>query len=137
MDITYTLWKKAGIDEKDYRLWYKLNEDTEIAVRTPVGESKTETLKNSVGQGSFGAALASSLNIGCAVQDALKGKKSTLIGHLDLNSLILQDDISKLSTSLEQGCDDIYQLLTKKQLSVNNTKCKYMILGSKKQRKQA
>ena len=103
-----------------------------------MGESKTETVKNSVGQGSFGAALASSLNIGCAVQGALKGKKSTSIGHLDLNSLILQDDISKLSTSLEeakQGCNDIYELLTKKQLSVNNTKCKYMILGSTKQSK--
>ena len=62
------MWKKAGIDEKDYGLWYKLNEDTEIDVRISVGESKTEIIKNSVGQGSFGAALASSLNIGCAVQ---------------------------------------------------------------------
>ena len=95
MVIMYTLWKKAGIDEKDYRMWYKLNEDTEIAVRTSVGESETEIVKNSVGQGSRGGALASSLNIACAVQDALKGKKSASIGHLDLNSLIMQDDISK------------------------------------------
>ena len=29
------------------------------------------------------------------------------------------------------------RLLTKKQPSVNDTKCKFMILGSKKQRKQA
>ena len=52
----------------------------------------------------------------------------------------MQDDISKVSTSVEearQGCEDVYELLTKKQLSVNNTKCKFMILGSKKQRKQA
>ena len=59
---------------------------------------------------------------------------------MDLNSLIIQEDISKVSTSLEearQGCEDIYELLTKKQLSVDNTKCKFMILGSKKQRKQA
>ena len=55
----------------------KKNEDPEIAARTSVGESKTETIKNSVGQGSFGAALASSLNIGCTVQDAFKGKKFT------------------------------------------------------------
>ena len=65
MDIMYTMSKKAGISDKDYRMWYKLNEDTEIAVRTSVGESKTELVKNSVGQGSFGAALASSINIGC------------------------------------------------------------------------
>ena len=77
-------------------MWYKLNEDTEIAVKTSVGESKTEIVKNSVGQCSFGAALASSLNIGCVVQDAFKGKKPTSIGHLELLSLILQDDISKL-----------------------------------------
>ena len=70
----------------------------------------------------------------------MKGKKSTSTGHLELNSLIMQDDISKVSTSLEearQGCEDIYELLTKKQLSVNDTKCRFMILGSKKQRKQA
>ena len=48
MDIMYTLCKKAGIDVKDHRLWYKLNEDTEIAVRTSVGESKTEIIKNSL-----------------------------------------------------------------------------------------
>ena len=121
-------------------MWYKLNEDTEIAVKTAVGESKAEIIKNSVGQGSFGAALTSSLIIGFAVQDTFKGKESTSIGHLDLNSLIMQDNISKVSTSLEearQGCEDIYELLTKKQPSVNNTKCKFMILGSKKPRKQA
>ena len=39
MDIMHKLCKKAGIDEKDYRMWYKLNEDTEIAVNTSVGES--------------------------------------------------------------------------------------------------
>ena len=117
IDIMYTLCKKAGIDEKDYRMWYKLNEDIEISVRTSVGESGTEIIKNSVGLGFFGAALASSLNIGCTVQDAMKGKKSTSIGHLDLNSLIMQDDIAKVNTSLEearQGCEDIYELLGNK-----------------------
>ena len=67
IDIMYKLCTKAGIDQKDYRMCYKLNEDTEIAVKTSVGESKTEVVKNSVGQGSFRAALASCLNIGCAV----------------------------------------------------------------------
>ena len=140
IDIMFTLSRKAGYSDKDYRMWFKLNEDTKIAVKTSVGESKTELIKNSVGQGSFGAALASSINIGCAVQDTLKGKKSTSIGHLDLNSLVMQDDIAKVSTSLEdarQGCNDIYEILTRKQLSVNDTKCKYMVIGSKKQRNQA
>ena len=95
IDIMFTLSRKAGISDKDYRMWFKLNEDTKIAVKTSVGESETELIKNSVGQGSFGAALASSINIGCAVQDTLKGKKSTSFGHLDLNALVMQDDIAR------------------------------------------
>ena len=57
IDIMFTLRRKADISDKDYRMWFKLNEDTELAVRTSVGESKTELIKNSVGQGSYGAAL--------------------------------------------------------------------------------
>ena len=40
-----TLKTKTDIDEKDYRLRYKLNEDTVIAVRTSVGESGTKLVK--------------------------------------------------------------------------------------------
>ena len=129
---------EAGSNEGGHYFWYisasskrrvmklyrhfKLNEDTEIAVRTSVGESKKEVVKNSVGQGSFRAALASSLNIGCAVQDTFKWNKSALIGYLGLNFLIMQDDISRLSNSLREareGCNKIFFLLTMKQLSVN------------------
>ena len=52
----------------------------------------------------------------------------------------MQDDIAKVSTNLKdarQGCNDIYKILRRKQLSVNDTKCKYMIIGSKKQHNQA
>ena len=94
IDIMFTLSKKAEISDKDYRMWFKLNEDTKIAVRTSVGESKTELIKNSVGQGSFGAALASSINIGCAIRDTLKNKRTASIGHLDLTALVMQDDIA-------------------------------------------
>ena len=69
LDTMVTLKEKAEIDNKDYRMWFKLNEDTTIRVRTSVGESESRLIKNSLGQGSFGAALASSLNIGCAIKD--------------------------------------------------------------------
>ena len=68
LDFMYTLNKEAKICDKDYRLWYKLNEDANISVRTSVGESGTCRVKNSLGQGMLGAALASSLNIGCALK---------------------------------------------------------------------
>ena len=69
LDTMFTFKTKADIDSKDYRLWFKLNEDTRISVRTSVGESDSKLIKNSLGQGLFGAVPASSLNIACAIQD--------------------------------------------------------------------
>ena len=90
-----------------------------------------------MGQGSFGAALASSLNIGSAIQDTFKGTSTASIGTLGLNAVVMQDHISKQSDNLRQarvGCEKIFDILTRKPLSVNHTKCKYMIIGSKKYR---
>ena len=137
-DTMYTLDKKANISNKTYRLWYKLNEDAKISVITSVGITKSKKVKNSLGQGTFGAALASTLNIGCAIEDTFKGKPSTRIGFVELNSLILQDDISKMNDTMKQakdGCNRIDETLKRKQLSVNYDKSKYIILGSNKFRK--
>ena len=134
-----TLKSKAGIDSKDYRMWYKLNEDTRISVRTSVGESDSKLIKNSVGQGSFGAALASSLNIGCAIKDTFRERSSTNIGSLPLNAVVMQDDIAKLNDNVEQareGCYKIHKTLVSKQLSVNQDKCKYLIVGPKRFREE-
>ena len=37
VDTMFTLKTRADIDNKDYRLWFKLNEDTRISVSTSVG----------------------------------------------------------------------------------------------------
>jgi hypothetical protein len=135
LDTMYTLKTKADIDNKDYRLWYKLNENTRIRVKTSVGESDAKLITNSLGQGSFGAALASSINIGCAIQDTFHETSSTNIGTLPLNAVVMQDDIAKMNDNLRQarvGCNKIHNTLMRKQLSVNHDKCKYLIVGPKK-----
>ena len=43
------------------------------------------------------AALASSLNIGCAVDRITRGIVSSNIGELELNRPIFQDDIAKMN----------------------------------------
>ena len=43
---------------KDYRMWFKLNCKTRISVVTSVGETDAARIFDSIGQGSFGAALA-------------------------------------------------------------------------------
>ena len=45
---------KKHISDKDYRLWFKLNEGANILVRTSVVESGTKLVNNSIGQGMFG-----------------------------------------------------------------------------------
>ena len=121
----HTLKNKAGICDKDYRLWVKLNENANIGVKTSVGDSKTRLVKNSLGQGTFGAALASSINIGCAIEETFRNKASARLGRLDLNCVIMQDDVAKMNSKQEDtrsGCDMIDNTLKQKQLLVNTTK---------------
>ena len=53
-----------------------------------MGETDTATIMNGIRQGSFAAALASSINIGIAVYDITKGETSANIGNMLLNCLI-------------------------------------------------
>ena len=57
------------------------------------------------------------------------------MGIMPLNSLIMQDNISKMNDKLEDarsGCDKIDDTLKRKQLSVNYDKSKYLLIGSHK-----
>ena len=74
IDTIDTIKREAKISDKDYRLWYTINEDANIGVKTSVWNSKTKLVRNSIGQSIFGAALASSLNIGCVVEKTFGGK---------------------------------------------------------------
>ena len=80
LDAMYTLSTRAKVCDKTYRLWYKLNDKARISVKTTVGESDSEVIFDCLGQGMFGAALVSSLNIGCGVQDAFRGRPMSRIG---------------------------------------------------------
>ena len=110
LDCMDTLNREAKVDNKSYRIWYKLNADTRISVRTSVGDTAEKSIIDSIGQGSAGASLISSLNIGCAMERTFKYMYTSSIGHLRLNSLIFQDDISKMNNGVEQareGCKKI------------------------------
>merc|ERR1712128_109211 len=125
------------IAESDYRMWFKLNNKTNISVLTLIGETEKATIMNGIGQGSFGAALASSLNIGCGIDMITKGICTARIGELELNALIFQDDIAKMNYSMEQtrkGATDVGRLLESKQLRANTSKSKFVIIGTESSR---
>ena len=138
LDCMFTLDKKANIDSKSYRIWYKINDNTVISVRTSVGDSRSERIYDSVGQGQVGAALVSSLNIGCAIEDTFENIPSSTVAEIPINSFIFQDDIGKLNDNINDariGSEQIENTLRRKLLNVNYDKSKYIIFGSKKQRK--
>ena len=88
LDCMNVLNTHAKIDNKSYRLWYKLNEGTRISVKTSVGETDKATIFDSIGQGSVGAALVSSLNIGVAIKETFTDQYTANIGQLPLDTLI-------------------------------------------------
>ena len=116
----------------DYRMWFHLNNKTKISILTPLGETDGATIMNGIGQGSFAAALASSLNIGCAVDGITRGICSANIGEVELNSLIFQDHIAKMNRTMEdarKGAKDVGRLLESKQLRVNTSKSRFVVIG--------
>ena len=73
IDTLHTMLTKGKISLSDYRMWFHLNNKTKISILTPLGETDGATIMNGIGQGSFSAALASSINIGCAVDGITRG----------------------------------------------------------------
>ena len=64
---------------------------------------------------------------------------SANIGAMKLNCVVMQDDIAKMNSHIGDariGCELIDETLKKKQLSINYDKSKYILLGSKKYRKE-
>ena len=49
--------ERRGVDPKARRLWYKLNQDTRVCVRTGAGMSEYADVGAVVGQGTIGGAL--------------------------------------------------------------------------------
>ena len=82
IDKLHTMYTKGKISEKDYRMWFMLNNRTRISILTPVGETDNATIMNGIGQISFVAALASPNNKGTAVYDITKGEVSANIGNM-------------------------------------------------------
>ena len=61
-DVMQTL-NDIGVNKKAARVWFKLNEGTEISVKTAGGMSESAHVGDCIGQGTTGAALVSQVNL--------------------------------------------------------------------------
>ena len=97
-----------------------------------------QNLVGKIGQGSVGAALVSALNIGVAIKHTFTDEYTASVGQLLLNTLIFQDDISKMNDNIQQareGCEKIDRTLKSKLLSANYDKSKFLVIGDDEFRK--
>ena len=102
------LWQLSsslpGVQGKLYRLWYELNSETVIKVKTGVRFTKCATVGESLAQGSIGGGLVSSLNLDVDVTNFFGGSRDeAAYGDTRLQPMILQDDLSWLCSSADSA----------------------------------
>ena len=111
---------KANVNNKFFRVWYKLNAKTEIEVRTGAGVSARGLAGPVTGQGGGGAALASALNLDIGLDRYFKDSiDEDCYGTIRLQPLSYIDDVSRSShdaSSARAGNAKFSSLAAEKQL---------------------
>ena len=139
LDVMETI-SSMNIKKKAYRLWYKLNEKTEIQVKTAVGMSEIAMVGALVGQGSAGESVASQAMVGIGLEEYFSGSKDEMYyGRIRVESAAFQDDICKPSSntiSAQISMTRLATMLQERGLDAHEEKTGYIIFGSSKYKKQ-
>ena len=95
---------KAGISGKLYRLWFMMNKDSQIKVKTGFGMTETAATGENVAQGSIGGGIVSALNLDKTISAHFYGSKTNVsYGPNRLSPLMYQDDTAKFSAGVYEA----------------------------------
>ena len=126
----------ASVDKKCYRLFYKLNCNTNVQALTPHGLTKAIVTGENLGQGSRSAATACSLSLSRGVEKHYSSNQFEVdYGTVRLGCMQYQDDALRILKSVEgaqDGVNRFQKLMGSKMLELNVSKSIYMIVGKKK-----
>ena len=129
------------MDPLAYRLFYKLNKNTRIKVRTGCGDSEYEEVGDILGQGSGGAAKVSALNLSRKLDRVFEDDKDIVgYGSVIQKPYSFQDDIMIPVDSLENvrtvnvKVDLVMKMM---QTKLNEDKSGYILMGPEEQVKEA
>ena len=133
-DVMQTL-NDIGVNKKAARVWFKLNEGTEISVKTAAGISETAYVGDCIGQGTAGAALVSQVNLDQGLHQYFgDGGENLEYGEVSVAPLAYQDDIMKGSKDViaaQAGNTKLAAMLQDKGLDAHPEKTCFLICGSK------
>ena len=126
----------SEVNPKLCRLWYKLNEETVIKVKTATGMSEEGRAGPCVGQGSGGGALSSQLSLDRGIEDYFKGSNDEYYyGSVRCQGVIYQDDTGRASRSVIQaqaGNTKLNAVFRDKGVEAHRDKSSFIVCGSKK-----
>ena len=148
---------RRGAGAPAVRLWYKLNQDTRIKVRTAAGVTEEGEVGAVVGQGTIGGALVSQAVLDDAVMDSflpagspvlsaggseLSAGSSELLqyGTIPVAPLMWVDDMLNPCETLaqaRQANSKVNTLLKERGLNLNKEKSVCLIIGTKEQKLKA
>ena len=139
-DTMQTL-SNAKIDPKVYRMWALLNRNARIQVRCGGGYSEKENIGPTLGQGSFGASLASQINLDKGITKMFESSTDqAMYGKCKLLPQMYQDDIFSLTNSINASRASKFKVdkvMKTKQLCLNPDKTCYIMFGKTKQLEEA
>ena len=92
------------VNKKAVRMWYLMNKDTKISVKTAFGMTKEADIGDCLGQGTAGAGLVSAANLDMGLQKHFKQSREVLkFGKIRIQPLCYQDDVSSPCSNIDMA----------------------------------
>ena len=133
-------FEKMSVNKKACRLWYKLNDQTEIQIKTAVGMSDSAMVGPLVGQGSGLAAVGSQAMVDYGLYDYFGDSGDEYYyGDVRVETAAFQDDICKPSSNVimtQLGMTRLGGMLRERGLEAHKDKTGYIVFGNKKYREK-
>ena len=102
-DVMDTLFD-LDVNKKAARLFFKLNEGTEVSVKTAGGMSKTAVVGDCIGQGTAGGAIVSAANLDHSLEQYFGSSKDEMyFGSVRLQPVAYQDDLGNANKNMRHA----------------------------------
>ena len=126
-----------NVNKKAARMWYMLNMNTKIAVKTAFGITEEAAVGDCLGQGTAGAGLVSAANLDIGLQKYFNTSDNTsnpvmYYGNVRVQPLSYQDDVGSICASAHMAhtqAKHMTSMLKEKALHAHPEKSGLLMLG--------